>query len=428
MSSSYNCALQINSDGEAPPASVIASSDIHDRLLGAEIRQDDSGEELRDSVVSHIVVNSTDDNSNSNRHCPTRSGPILHTPPTNSQLLKLRVKRFFSRIVHCRYDKRKLPTNKQVVILLIMCCFERAAYYAISTGPINTLFHFTPSETGVSVMVQDIIPQLLFPLAGWAGDVYLGRFKAIQFGLVLIALSCFGFLAETTVFYMVFPACSNNLIGVLDQTHCSHFAMTTCSVISFITLCAGSSLFQANMIPYGADLITFYRSSNDISSYFYWYYWARNILGPVISISSLCVLGLENNFIIVLSCLAACICISIALVICFCTRHWFTNERLFSNPYKKSLQVISYALRAKRPRARAAFGIGHDPPPRLDLAKRRHGGSFTNEEVEDVKTVGRVMLLILCFGSLHTIRSAVSNKLIRVMFILLRKLTHCLMV
>ena len=412
MSSSSNLVLQINS--EPTPAPVISSSEIHDRLE-AEMRRDDySGEELRDSVVSYIAVNSTDDNSNSNRQ-PARGGPILHTPPTTTQLIKSRVMRFFSRIVHCRYDKRRLPSNKQVVILLVICCFERAAYYAASTGPINTLFHFSPSEAGVSVMVQDVIPQLLFPIAGWAGDVYLGRFKAIQLGLILTALSCSSLLVEATVFYMIFPACSIidlKDVAVHDQDHCSHFAMTSCSVFSFLLLCAGSSLFQANLIPYGADLITFYRSSNDISSYFYWYYWARNICGPIISISALCLLGLDNNLISVLTCLAACICICIALVICFTTKHWFTNERLYCNPYKKSLQIISYSLRVRRPRTRAAFGIGHDPPPRLDLAKRRHGGRFTNEEVEDVKTVGRLVLLILCFGSLNTIRSAVSNNTI----------------
>ena len=412
MSSTSNLVLQINSERETPPVSVISSSDIsrheRDRLLGAE--DDYSEEEMNDSVVSNIVVNSTDDTTNSNQHSP---GPILHQPPTTSQLIRLRVKRFFSRIVHCRYDKRNLPTNKQVVVLLLMCCFERAAYYAASTSPINTLFNFSPSLAGVSLMVQDMIPQLLFPLAGWAGDVYLGRFRAIQFGLVLIALSCVSFLVETTVLYMLYPTCSNDLIlGVHDQVLCTHPVLTTCSIISFLLLCAGSSLFQANLIPYGADLITYYRSSNDISSYFYWYYWARNICGPIISISSLCMLGLDNHFTSVLACLAACICISVTLVICFSTKHWFKNERLFYNPYKKSLQIISYAVRAKRPRARAAFGIGHDPPPRIDLAKRRHGGRFTNEEVEDVKTVGRVILLILCFGSLNTIRSAVSNSIV----------------
>ena len=130
------------------------------------------------------------------------------------------------------------------------------------------------------------------------------------------------------------------------------------------------------------------------------------------ALSALCLLGLDGSIVSVLSILSGCTCISIALVVFFLTKHWFVVENTYINPYKKSLQIISYALRAKRPRARAAFGIGHDPPPRIDLAKRRHGGRFTNEEVEDVKTVGRLLLLFLCFGSINTVHVAVSNSII----------------
>ena len=40
-------------------------------------------------------------------------------------------------------------------------------------------------------------------------------------------------------------------------------------------------------------------------------------------------------------------------------------------------------------------------PSRLDLAKKRYGGPFTTEEVENVKTFGRILLvLISLFGFL----------------------------
>ena len=376
---------------------------------------DCSRDEMEDSDrVSEIFVNSTYGAINNDDPNTERSGPILRKSPTTTQLMKTRVKRFFDRIVHCRYDKRKLPTSKQVVVLLLLCCFERAAYYAVTTIPVTALFQYSTliEQLGITLVIHNVIPQLLFPIAGWVGDVYLGRFRAIQLGLILITLSCSSLLVETTVFYMVYPACSdgaNPAHGM--QLSCSHPPLTVCLVITFIVLYAGSSLFQANLIPYGADLITYYRSSNDISSYFYWYYWMRNVGGLIVSsLSGFCLLGLGNNLISVLSSLTGCIFISIALIVCYLTKHWFVVESSYSNPYKKSFQIISYALRAKRPKSRAAFGIGHDPPPRLDLAKRRHGGKFTNEEVEDVKTIGRLLLLFLCFGSINTVLIAVRNE------------------
>ena len=49
---------------------------------------------------------------------------------------------------------------------------------------------------------------------------------------------------------------------------------------------------------------------------------------------------------------------------------------------------------------RSAFTYG-EVPSRLDLAKNRYGGPFTTEEVEDVKTFGRILLvLISLFGFL----------------------------
>ena len=373
---------------------------------------DYSGEEMKDSDhVSEIFVNSTYGAVNNDNPNTERSGPILRQSPTTTQLIKTRVKRFFSRIVHCRYDKHRLPTSKQVVVLLLLCCLERAAYYAATAIPLTTLFQFSIGQFGITLVIQDVIPQLLFPIAGWVGDVYLGRFRAIQLGLILIALSLSSLLVETTVSYMVYPACSDGANPAHGtQMSCSHTPLTVFLVITFIVLYAGSSLFHANLIPYGADLITYYRSSNDISSYFYWYYWMRNVGGLIVStLSGFCLLGLGNNLISVLSSLTGCIFITIALIVCYLTKHWFVVESSYSNPYKKSFQIISYALRAKRPKSRAAFGIGHDPPPRLDLAKRRHGGKFTNEEVEDVRTVGRLLLLFLCFGSINTVRIAVSG-------------------
>ena len=376
--------------------------------------EEEESKDHPDRHVSEIFVSSTygainnDDNPKQER-----TGPILRKSPTTTQLIKTRFERFFSRIAHCRYDKRRLPTNKQVVVLLFLCCFERAAYYAATAIPIAGLVQSSSVQFSVNLVVQNVFPQLLFPVAGWVGDVYLGRFRAIQLGMLLIALSCSGLLVESTVSYMVYPACLDRAIlyhGAGTDSDCTHPIYTVFVVFTFFLLYTGSSLFHANLIPYGADLITYYRSSNDISSYFYWYYWVRNVGGLMICcLSAFCLFGFGSNIISVFSNLFGCICISIALVICFSTKHWFVDENTYTNPYKKSFQIISYALRAKRPRARAAFGIGHDPPPRLDLAKRRHGGKFTNEEVEDVKTVGRLLLLILCFGSINTVRIAVSN-------------------
>ena len=60
-------------------------------------------------------------------------------------------------------------------------------------------------------------------------------------------------------------------------------------------------------------------------------------------------------------------------------------------------EVLNYAQKNKYPRLRSAFTyIDEEQPSRLDFGKQyKFGGPFTEEEVEDVKTVSRLMPLLV---------------------------------
>ncbi len=87
--------------------------------------------------------------------------------------------------------------------------------------------------------------------------------------------------------------------------------------------------------------------------------------------------------------------LSIALCSTFLLQHWLTIEPQGTNPLKNIFTVLRFAARHKTPVRRSAFtyweaGI----PSRIDLAKSKYGGPFTNEEVEDVKACLRILLVI----------------------------------
>ena len=72
-----------------------------------------------------------------------------------------------------------------------------------------------------------------------------------------------------------------------------------------------------------------------------------------------------------------------------------------SNGIKTLFRVLNYARKTKYPERRSAFTyIDEEAPSRLDYGKHKFGGPFTEEEVENVKTVLRLLLLffpvILC--------------------------------
>ena len=48
-------------------------------------------------------------------------------------------------------------------------------------------------------------------------------------------------------------------------------------------------------------------------------------------------------------------------------------------------------------------------PSRLDLAKNRYGGPFTTEEVEDVKTFGRILLVLISLFGFHLLPNTLSS-------------------
>ena len=86
---------------------------------------------------------------------------------------------------------------------------------------------------------------------------------------------------------------------------------------------------------------------------------------------------------------------------CLCHK-WLDVHYKKSNPFKTILKVLNYARKTKYPERRSAFTyIDEEEPSRLDYGKHKFGGPFTEEKVEDVKTIFRLLPLFLSvFGAL----------------------------
>ena len=61
-----------------------------------------------------------------------------------------------------------------------------------------------------------------------------------------------------------------------------------------------------------------------------------------------------------------------------------------------------FVFKHKYPIKRSAFTFWeNDIPSRIDLGKEKYGGPFTYEEVEDVKTMFRLLLLMFSLFGFH---------------------------
>ena len=72
--------------------------------------------------------------------------------------------------------------------------------------------------------------------------------------------------------------------------------------------------------------------------------------------------------------------------------------------------MLNYACKTKYPERRSALTyIDEEEPSRLDYGKHKFGGPFTEEEVEDVKTILRTLVfLVLVFMGSIVIKGTVS--------------------
>ena len=85
-------------------------------------------------------------------------------------------------------------------------------------------------------------------------------------------------------------------------------------------------------------------------------------------------------------------------------RHWFYSEPGRNNPYKTVYDIIKFVKNHKYPLRRSAFTYGDRYiPSRLDFAKERYGGPFTTEQVENVKTLMRILLILFATGPAYAL-------------------------
>ena len=87
----------------------------------------------------------------------------------------------------------------------------------------------------------------------------------------------------------------------------------------------------------------------------------------------------------------------------FASRRYNRAPLSSAGTYKLTLRVLKFAITHKYPLHRSALTYCEDEKiPRIDLGKSRYGGPFTTEQVEDVKTLLWILLIVVisCVASL----------------------------
>ena len=273
--------------------------------------------------------------------------------------------------------------SRGTVLVLVMSCLlytvqwfsYSAIYFELDT---NLQFGFHFLHAGL---------WMILPLTGWIAESWLGRYKAIIMGLLLSALTSMAFQVAL----------------ILLQFNSTRIQAFIFAVGGSLVGIVGFGSLYINMLPFSLDQMIG-ASAESLSAAVQWYCWGFNLPLFLLGILQCVPIPQSLQFLDVLPVLLmtlGTLCLIAALLMDLVGHKWLETDHTTGNAIKLIFQVLNYARKNKFPRRRSAFTyLDEEQPSRLDFGKSKFGGPFTEEEVEDVKTVFRVLpLLVSVFGA-----------------------------
>ena len=274
--------------------------------------------------------------------------------------------------------QRSWLKNKGAILVLIwsLLSFTVYHYFIISNSrdPIKRKTNYTQAE----ILAMGV----LLPIGGWLADAYFGRYRVIRFGM----------------WTMWFGAMINGFSLVIGEVfqiysiYCDPWVSLACKIL----MGAGFGAFQANIIQFGIDQLMD-ASSTEIKSFIIWYTMTTYSSGLSLYFSAYC----TPEYVAVL---VVAVYLTLAVVSNFLLNHWLNKEQVVSNPLPLVLKVVKFTIKNKT-HNHSRQGL----LSKFDIAKQMYNGPFSSEQVEDVKTLFRVLavigiVLIACSG-LPTVNS-----------------------
>ena len=301
--------------------------------------------------------------------------------------------------VGCSKKWHSCQLSKAAIALIVFHAVVGASYASF----MNTTMWLGYSYGNVSVTVivgysMVAIIALLSPLSGFLADVCCDRYKVIHTGLGLI---CGSFLL------LSFDAVLTMILGITiwSSRNVLHACVLFTSGCSYLLFVVGHSNYRANIIQFGLDQLLDAPSSS-LALFIHWLIWAENLGTFIIQVCfAMFLCNQKSQYTLIAGCSLPLVLMMCFFLITLCLRkRWFYSEPGHNNPYKMVFKVLSFAKRHHYPLQRSAFTYCDDEEPsRLDFGKERYGGPFTTEQVEDVKTLLKILGMLLALGLLFVL-------------------------
>ena len=241
---------------------------------------------------------------------------------------------------------------------------------------------WTTIATAVLVHLVVIVAALLF---GRLADFKYGNYRIFKTGSLI--------LFATAVLYCLISI-------VVLSLHISGIVIFILLALLYGIAIFGVFVCYSVILQLGLDQMPD-ASSDNITSYIFWYsgsivggVWIGNAIYLLLTncISHISSESIEMVISLVPVMFIGCVLCSVFLL----GRKLLIIESASPQSLKIILRVLKFAAKHKSPLNRSALTYWEeDIPSRMDLAKMRYGGPFTTEQVEDVKTFLRLLVVFL---------------------------------
>ena len=247
-----------------------------------------------------------------------------------------------------------------------------------------------------------------YPLIGLLADVKLTRYR-------MICLSCWILFVFNGIFSIL------TILISTDSVSHKNIPVDVCTELLVVLAIVGKGMFESTVIQFGTDQMI-EASSNQLSTFIHWYYWSLyignacidSIITGILVYLSYCQINNTHSsydrdlaiikwLILLLGIPQCCLCcITLLLLYLKKFKNYLNIESVGVNPVKQITDVLKYAFHHKYPVKRSALSYYQNTyPSRIDFGKVQYGGPFTNEQVEDTKTVLRLLVLLASLFGFH---------------------------
>ena len=271
------------------------------------------------------------------------------------------------------------------VLLIILWDFSTFAHLRLITSFAAT--NYAKVDDDAHHIIFDIgycLLFFLFPLFGLLADVKVGRYISIITGMHLSFLSWI--IAGLAV-----------IINTLSHYNVLFHII---SGVAYLLQVIGYSCIRSNIVQFNIDQ-AIGASGDELSTIIYWHSLFLTSIRCIVDISEC----LINQFVIVSYVLSG-VAVTIAIVTNFLFKNWLDTTSHIVNPVQLIAKVLNYSRKNKYPMNRSALTYWENNyPSRLELGKKKYGGPFTEEQVENVKVVIRLAPLFICIVGLSFARN-----------------------